>query len=144
VSDNDERTIDELGWSFMSGFDIGAEDDPYLDRLCIVRTPLFSVYLHHIHRRDTDPDPHDHPWWFTSLVLCGGYEEIIWPDKRQPERMLTRYRRRFSLASTDRDAAHMITSVEGELWTLVFAGPRRGEWGFWVNGQLAPWREYLS
>ncbi len=136
--------IDQRGWSFLSGFDIGADGDPYLDRLCIIRSPLLSVYLHHIHRRDTDQDPHDHPWAFVSLVLCGSYTERIWPDKSDPRRTVVRYRPRFSLAALGRSAAHMITSVEGELWTLVVAGPRRGDWGFWVRGQYVPWREYLS
>lgn len=144
MSGADERAIDMLGWSFLSGHDIGSPDDPYMDRLCIVRTPFASLYLHHIHREDTDPDPHDHPWAFASLVLCGWYQETVWPDKRVHLRTTVRRRGQFSLRRLDRDAAHKITAISGPLWTLVLTGPRRGDWGFWVNGRFAPWREYLG
>jgi hypothetical protein len=66
-------------WTLLAGEDMGRDSDPYLDRLRIVGTPQFSLYLHHIHRPDEEPDPHDHPWWFASLVLAGWYEETVWP-----------------------------------------------------------------
>jgi hypothetical protein len=71
-------------WALLSALDVGADGDPYLDRLRIVQTPLFGIYLHHIHRADREPFPHDHPWWFASLVLTGSYSETVWPDKRNP------------------------------------------------------------
>jgi hypothetical protein len=131
-------------WALLAGLDVGADGDPYLDRLRIVQTPWLGVYLHHIHRPDRDRDPHDHPWAFASLVLCGGYQETVWPDKRRHDRMFARIRGRFSLATLDRDAAHIITAIKGPLWTLVLTGPRRGDWGFWELGKFVPWREYLG
>lgn len=132
-------------WAFLSALDVGTEGDPYLDRLRIVQTPLFGIYLHHIHRPDREPDPHDHPWWFASLVLCGGYEETVWPDKTITRGVLARRRGRFSLRSLSRDAAHVITMVKGPLWTLVLTGPKRGDWGFWdYKAQFVPWREYIA
>jgi len=130
-------------WALLSGLDIGADGDPYLDRLRIVQTPLFGVYLHHIHRPDREPDPHDHPWWFASLVLTGGYQEKVWPDKRDPAVSAWRIRKRWSLRSIDRNAAHIIKSTAGPLWTLVLTGPKRGDWGFWTNGLFTNWREYV-
>lgn len=134
----------ERRWAFLEGMDIGAEGDPYLDRLRIVQTPWFGVYLHHIHRADRDRDPHDHPWSFWSMPLCGGYQERVWPDKRDPAHWVTRERNRFTGAGRGRRCAHMITSVRGPLWTLVITGPRRAGWGFWVNGRLVPWRQYIK
>lgn len=61
-------------WALLSALDVG-DPDPYLDRLRLVQTPLFGLYLHHIHRPDREPDPHDHPWWFASLVLTGPRRE---------------------------------------------------------------------
>src|ERR1700728_4812444 len=84
-------------WAFMEGLDVGTDGDPYLDRLRLVQTPWFGVYLHHIHRADRERDPHDHPWWFASLVLAGSYEEDVWPDKAAPGQWLTRERGRWSL-----------------------------------------------
>lgn len=35
--------------------------------------PWFRIFIHKIARSDDDPDPHDHPWNFTSLILKNGY-----------------------------------------------------------------------
>ena len=131
-------------WGLLSAIDIGANGDAYLDRLRLVQTPWFAVYLHHIHRPDKDVCPHDHPWAFASLVLCGGYSESFWPDKTVPGDWEWRDRRRWSARRLSRNAAHIITDVRGPLWTLVIAGRDHGDWGFWRNGKYIPWREYTS
>lgn len=132
------------GWSFLSARDIGVEGDPYLDRLRLLQTPFFSVFLHHIHRPDLDRDPHDHPWWFTSVVLSGSYEELYWPEKTNPGRCLTRQRGRWSARRINRRGGHIITRLKGPLWTLVLAGRDHDEWGFYPEGKYVPWRQYLS
>jgi hypothetical protein len=132
-------------WAFFDGLDVGADGDPYLDRLRNIQTPWFGLYLHHIHRPDKDPDPHDHPWSFLSLILAGGYTETVWPDKTSlPGDCSLRERPRWSLRGLGRDAAHIITSIRGPLWTLVLTGPRRGDWGFWTAEGLVPWRDYIT
>jgi len=135
-------------WGMLSGLDIGADGDPYLDRLRLIETPLFAVFLHHIHRPDRDPDPHDHPWPFVSVVLCGSYREKVWLDKTEPDLRgcFIRNRKRWSLRSLSRDAAHMITRIDGPLWTLVITGRSHGtdSWGFWPGGRFVPWRTYIS
>lgn len=134
-------------WGLLTGLDVGADGDPYLDRLRIIQTPLFGLYLHHIHRPDREPDPHDHPWWFASIVLSGWYEELVWADKRQralikPPMCQRRERGRWSLRHIGLRGAHIITDVRGPLWTLVLTGPKRGKWGFWTRDGFVPWREY--
>lgn len=131
-------------WAFMEGLDVGSDGDPYLDRLRIIQTPWFGIYLHHIHRHDMDPDPHDRPWGFASLVLAGWYRELVWPDKRNLDRSVVRDRPRWSLRRLGRGAAHTITATDGTLWTLVLVGPRRGVWGFWTPRGFEGWREYIS
>ena len=131
-------------WFLFQAEDIGRDGDPYLDRLRIVGTPLFSLYLHRIHRPDAEPDPHDHPWWFASLILTGFYEEATWPDKRNPQACRIRTRTRGSLRVMSRRSAHRITVTHGPLWTLILTGPKRSSWGFWPDGQLVPWRDYMK
>jgi len=138
------RPGDSMRWAFLEGLDIGADGDPYLDRLRIVQTPWFGIYLHHIHRPDIDRDPHDHPWAFASVILAGYYRERAWPDKRKPGESVLRHRMRWSLGRTSRRAAHIIERIDGPLWTLVLTGPRRAEWGFWREGTFVPWRDYIS
>lgn len=51
---------------------------PYLLRLYVVMTQLFSVCLHWINSRDPDADPHDHQRAFVSIVLRGWYREEVY------------------------------------------------------------------
>jgi hypothetical protein len=133
-------------WGLLSGIDIGADGDPYLDRLRLIETPWFAVFLHHIHRPDKDPDPHDHPWTFWSWVIAGSYAEYVWPDKREEDRWFERSRPRWSLRHLNRKAAHLISEIDGPLWTVVVTGPSGGSesWGFWQGGHFIPWRTYIS
>lgn len=132
-------------WGLLTGLDVGADGDPYLDRLRLIQTPWFGVYLHHIHRPDRDPAPHDHPWWFASLVLAGGYVEAVVPDKQAPGGgYFMRDRKRWSLRRLTRRNAHIIVSITGPLWTLILVGPDRDQWGFWPGGHYVPWRQYIS
>src|SRR5258708_39683856 len=110
-------------WALFSSLDIGADGDPYLDRLELVKTPLFGLYLHHIHREDREADPHDPPWGFASLVLAGGYEESVWPDKRDACRYFRRTRPRWSMRRIGRGGAPIIPPATGPLWTLGLACP---------------------
>jgi hypothetical protein len=50
----------------------------YLRRFYLVKSRWFNIFVHHIMRSDDDPDPHDHPWWFFTLVLRGGYYDEQW------------------------------------------------------------------
>ena len=123
-------------WAFLEGLDIGADNDPYLDRLRLVQTPLFGLYLHHIHRPDREHHPHDHPWWFASIVLSGVYSELVWPDKHNSGIFTWHLRRRWSMHAMRPNSAHRIASTNGLLWTLVLTGPRVADWGFWSDGKF--------
>lgn len=115
----------------------------YLDRLRLVQTPWFGVYLHWIRTPDPDLDPHDHPWTFWSFVVRGAYEEMKWPfpsvsmQQRQPWRY-----RRWSRHRMDKFSAHYITAVEPNTVTLVVVGPRTRNWGFWTPSGFMPWQQY--
>jgi hypothetical protein len=131
-------------WSALSAMRVQRDDALFLDRLRLVKTPWFGVYLHLIHRPDVDPDPHDHPWFFASIVLSGSYEESLWPDAADRSRYVFRAHRRFRPMPVRRKAAHAITDVHGCLWTLVITGPDHDDWRFWTPAGPVPWREYLS
>jgi hypothetical protein len=137
----------------MEGFQVAQGGRPYLDRLRLVQTPWAGVYLHRIHVPDPDRDPHNHPWWFASVVLSGGYDELVWDhpeDIGQPAARDTirwarrRVRNRWSLRTIRRSQAHRITGVHGQLWTLVLTGPRRSSWGFWTGEGYVDWRDYVK
>lgn len=61
---------------------VGKAGDPYIRRWYVIpRNRSFNIYLHNQVRDDEDPWLHDHPWWNISIVLRGGYWEIVpaWP-----------------------------------------------------------------
>lgn len=132
-------------WAFMSPMTLrDAEGNVYLERLRILDTPLFGVYIHHITAEDPDRDLHNHPWPFLSIVLSGHYiEEItrephadVWKTELEAHKRGSIHK--FSLAW-----AHRIRSVDDGTWTLIIRGRRRPNWGFFIApGHLVPWRVY--
>jgi hypothetical protein len=90
-----------------------------------------GVFLHHMSGPDPGKDLHDHPWWFASLVLKGGYLENR-ALTRDSENEVTNERRRWSWRSLPLTQAHTIWKLLGDTWTLVIHGPRRQDWGFYT------------
>lgn len=133
--------------------------DPYLRRWYLIpRNSVLNVYLHHFQSSDDDRALHDHPWWFVSLILRGGYIEVSESaegkmtalcrtsvlDVRSPfwRRCIAfrpaTYRHRVVLAtSSDEDAGQ-------PCWTLIVTGRRVRIWGFWCKEQLDPWNARTS
>jgi hypothetical protein len=119
----------------------GDDGSPYLTRYTLIRRPKFAVRLHHFHRPDSDACPHDHPWWFCSLVLWGGYAENI----RQPDGAVVEQVNRFGrFLWRPKNFAHTVTRLLGKTcWTLVVTGPDGGEWGFFTRGGWMHWKTFV-
>jgi len=108
-----------------------------------------SVRLHHIMREDLDPHTHDHPWEARTIILRGAYLEDRL-ERRHPS--FTPLDRRLRYCRLPGDTAkltlgmfHHITSVTpGGVWTLFITWKYQGTWGFMVNGQKVPYKEYLA
>lgn len=151
-------------WAFLSKFvipDFRNPSRPYLTRWRILQTPWFGVYLHRIHLPDTDRHLHDHPWTFGSIVLRGGYIEELpvgadeWIGSsetaaamvRRPGGTFSKFVRRGWLSVGFRRAEdlHRIDRLyRTPTWTLVLVGRRRRTWGFQVDRQWIPWRDYIA
>jgi hypothetical protein len=128
-------------------FLIGKPDDPMMCRWRLLQTPQFGVYLHYIHREDLDPVPHDHPWRFRSLVLCGGYSEIYHGDARTIEPSEVRRHLAGSVHGFPLHAAHRITAVIPGTVTLVLVGRKLRTWGFYDTNRgnaFVDWRDALG
>lgn len=133
-------------WAFMKWADIpDARDESlvYLRRLRIVQTPWFAIYLHFIYNSDEDRDPHDHPFFFNSFVVRGGYIERLFTNPRRGlDKFVTQRHARWSMHSMPLQSAHIITDLEPDTTTLVFCGPKTKDWGFWTPEGFVPWQEY--
>jgi len=142
-------------WAFMQWLKLNNPDgSKYLDRLRIVQTPWFGLYLHWIYSPDDGRDLHDHPWWFASFLLKGQYVEecmVPWRDQRHgpvgdESAVIRTHTDLFgvvrpvgvvwsrSIKWLNIKAAtglHRITYMtRSPVVSLVFVGPRVREWGF--------------
>lgn len=136
---------------------------PYLIRYRLLPWGPYRVYLHHIVQSDADRHLHDHPFDFWSLILWGGYfEELAIPQSDgRLQHCLTRWRgpgtllrrkaehaHRLLLATQTRfsDTGYGMYHQSAAAWTLVFRGPRRRDWGFYLTDEnpvrWVPWTEY--
>lgn len=105
-------------------------------------------YIHKFYRPDQGDYLHNHPGESISMPLVGGYWELYF-DGPEKERAY-RWRGPFKVRKIGTDEFHHIESLGSvhkpltEVWTLFGAGPRVQEWGFWVDGELVPWREHIA
>lgn len=133
----------------------GGDNPIYLRRWYLIpRNPLLNVYLHQFLRDDDDRALHDHPWWFVSLILRGGYIEVSEvPGGRESTRcrtsvlsMRSPFWRR-CIAFRPATWRHSVAlpwgkNAAGECddyaprvpcWTLIVTGRRSRLWGFWCK-----------
>ena len=130
------------GW--LSGgphFNIGPR---YLLRWYIIpRNPWVNVYLHQFLHDDEDRALHDHPWWFVSVMLWGGYYE------HTPNGGLVR---RVSGTVAYRPATHthrveLLRKLNGNIrsaWTVVITGRVIRDWGFHCPQGWRHWKEFTA
>jgi hypothetical protein len=97
---------------------------------------LPSIRVHHIIRPDLDRHLHDHPWNARTIVLRGAYAEERSDHAIYPR--VTGYTGRLLYQQY-----HRITSIStGGVFTLFFTWRKRGTWGYLVDGQKVPHRQY--
>ncbi len=126
-------TVDRI----LGRSDIRIGGPVYMRRWRILHARWGGLRVHHILRSDLDRELHDHPFWYVSLVLRGGYTEET-PDGRKiwygPGALLFR-----SAASL-----HRLEIPAGEsAWTLVLRGPIERVWGFATDLGWVPWRDFV-
>ena len=108
---------------------------PLLTRYRLIRSKNFGLFLHHLHRSDVRT-PHDHPWWFVSLILWGGYVEH---SPKHSEGM--RGYGPGSLLFRGAEWVHRLELVQ-PTWTLVLVGKRERKWGFHTLAGWVYWKDY--
>lgn len=131
-------------------FVIGEAARPYMLRWWVIpRNRWFNIYLHRIQRSDDDRALHDHPWVNCSIVLAGGYREIMpehapsvsWPVP--PVR--NAWRGPGSIVLRRPSAAHRLEVVDGQAcWSLFITGPNVRDWGFWCPRGWKKWTDFVD
>jgi hypothetical protein len=106
---------------------LGLPDCPYVIRWRL-ELPIGSIRIHHWLGPDDDRAFHDHPWWFATLVVRGGYADHN-PDGVDRLRAGSlRYRRAHH--------RHTVAPDASGAWTVMVTGPRTRAWGFWRAGKF--------
>lgn len=118
----------------------------YLFRWYVVpRNSDGNVYFHVQTASDPERPLHDHPWDNTSVILAGGYEELICVEPDAPDAYATYRVRRRAGDVIHRPAtwAHRLILPTGALYTmsLFVTGPKVRKWGFWHEGKFTPYTE---
>lgn len=143
------------GW--LSGkphFIIG---DNYLLRWYVIpRNPVLNIYLHKFLHDDEDRALHDHPWWFISIMLKGGYQEVIDIERSSTAGFTeTICRRAPSIAFRKSEHRHRVVLHRDygdnhaigrpiTCWTLVITGRVTRNWGFWCPQGFIRWQDFTA
>lgn len=121
----------------------------------------WRLMVHYFLPNTEDADPHDHPRPLWTLILKGGYLDLVPCSFCHGERypVIQGARRRCPVCEgrglevgdrmhrgviRGRPATHRhVTKVStAGAWTLCLMGPKQREWGFWRFGRFYGEREY--
>lgn len=137
-----------LTWikTWLSGkphFIVGGADNPYMLRWYVLpRNRRFNVYLHKFLRDDDNRALHDHPWWFVSVILRGGYVE------HTVRGWITRNLGSVAFRhATHRHRVVLWRDAKGKAiptWTLFVTGRKKRTWGFWCPQGFVPWNKFVA
>lgn len=111
---------------------------------------LWGFRVHCIERSDADRELHDHPFWFASLILTGGYYEHTVDGERKwygPGSIIFRSAEtlhRVELAERTFDCAQDSWSEPVPAWTFVIRGRYARRWGFLKGGQWETWQKFVG
>lgn len=118
---------------------LGKPECPYMYRY-MLNFGLFSIRLHVWHRSDDKRYLHDHAVDFVTIVLKGSYTDIsrevladrpLGPEKGDMMHAGSiRYRKAEHL--------HCVYEPTSPTITLLFCGPKRRNWRFWVQNDTHP------
>jgi len=114
---------------------LGLPQCPYVIRWRL-ETPFGSVRLHHWLSADDGRAFHDHPWWFWTLVIRGGYTD------RSPggDDHLRSGSVRFRPALHQ----HTVYPDGGGCWTVIITGRKSRPWGFWLDGKFTKANKWFA
>lgn len=121
--------------------------EPYLLRWHLVKTPQACVYFHIQLRSDPERPLHNHPWDSTSVILAGGYEEMICynphaePDHRDTVNLIRR--RPGDHIPRSRIVAHrlLLPADVPYSMSLFTTGPKRQSWGFYYDHGFVDYKD---
>lgn len=125
-----------------------SDGEVYLFRRRIFQLPWVALYLHDIEQGDDIVTAlHSHPFPFVSLILRGGYTELVAAPQGTdigPIEQRMHLRGDLNVFPRGIKKVHTIISALPHTKTLVLTGRRRDSWGWFMDGEgLVHWSEFL-
>lgn len=142
------------------------DDGVYMNRWYVIpRNRWFNIYLHNTLLDDFDESLHDHPWWNISVVLWGGFWEVmpryrpLYPDLaldvmqgvepfrrvwRRPGSIVFRRATDAHRLELDRIVRPAFREEVKPSWSLFITGPRKRTWGFWKKDGWVPYTDVVD
>lgn len=128
-------------WTWVQTTILGRSDIYFGGALYMKRWRLgprwgLGLRLHHIVRGDGDREFHDHPFWFLSFILSGGYVE------HRPGGASRRFGPG-SIVVRRATGLHRL-ELDRPAWTVVLRGPICRTWGFSTDRGWVPWHDFTA
>ncbi len=141
-----EIALSIVGSEREPDLNINPDGKPYLYRWYVVkRTARGNVYFHIQVADDPERPLHDHPWDNQSVILYGGYDEVLHPYGGAPDPTRTRRHKRELGDVIHRRAewSHrlLMPKGNGRTMTLFSTGPKVHSWGFWYPDGFRPYEQ---
>jgi hypothetical protein len=121
---------------------IAPDGNPYLFRWHILRSPGSCVYFHIQIADDPERPLHDHPWDNMSVILSGGFTEII--QTHPTVSAIHEFsRKKGDVIFRKATAAHRLLMPTSGSYTMTqfTTGPKLRNWGFWYPHGWVPHQE---
>jgi hypothetical protein len=122
------RILNQRGDNRVSGItwaqDLGEPGCPYARRW-VLNLGGWSLRIHHWFSGDDPRYLHEHPWWFLTFVIRGGYTDIGRDGTDELRAPAIRYRPALH--------AHTVSAVRRHTWTLLITGRPLRDWGFYTD-----------
>lgn len=106
---------------------LGLPECPYVIRWRF-ETPVGSIRVHHWLSNDDPRAVHDHPWWFLTFVVKGGYCDLGPGKDEALKAPCIRFRKA--------EHKHTVYPDPGGAWTLLITGRPLRKWGFYPGGKF--------
>lgn len=141
LTEADRKIADHYTGLRQPDFIISPDGEPYLYRWHVIdRWEEANVYFHVQVADDPERPLHDHPWDNMSVILSGGYEELLKVDPMRDHQQRI-VRNKGDVIFRKATWAHRLLMRPGHPYSISqFAtGPKVRDWGFWYP---TGWRSY--
>ena len=118
----------------------GLPECPYC-RLWAVIWEKWSIRLHNWLGDDDHRHPHNHPYWFLTFILWGGYDDV---SHLSDGTTVVDHVKAFSWRYRPADHMHQVLNVKRNTWTFLITGPATQRWGFRVGNKIIKRDKYFA